>query len=523
MKEITELRTENTKTYKTEDGTRKVVGGIAPLHYKENGVWKDISATPTEDVENSRIEFTGLKDDVWIDTDSFCGTLNISGDGYEITVDISPFAEDISVEDELISVATADDDASIVSQSLTEHSDFQYTVTDRKIKPESTITNINSVPTGYAFKIEFSGLTAEYPDLEHKIKKIESRNGEIEEEEVVDHFPAHIDFKDDGETVYRFTEPVFVDGNGEKFPVPLKIQSKSSESIVGYYDTPANEWCKNAIEETGSLIMDPSVNSGMNYVTDGDSQSHTPPSSNIDIYNEEVRWRGVDRTETNTEEYSYNTGDSFADGIYLTGKSETTLHVESDYDGSVDNLLIRTRPRSAAGADQSPDLIDPVIQSIDHEHTGLSGYSEAECGVLFSESPENVTVETDSIDSSVAGTPVDFVFDMTEDPDYDTYDDPFIEDCRRTVTLDTIETTETTYNTQHPSASINGTSYSAPSSTLDDGEYSSFVSSNAIIDGDNTFSHSISGSNRADFQYQYDYDFLPPEAPGNVTVSGPEF
>ena len=83
---------------------------------------------------------------------------------------------------------------------------------------------------------------------------------------------------------------------------------------------------------------------------------------------------------------------------------------------------------------------------------------------------------------------------------------------------------DTTYYTEYTdSPSVSGDVSAAFGGTLSDDETSGWYTLSGFSIGSNSISHSISDSNEGYYQIRFDWDFLPPESPGDVTVSGPEF
>ena len=88
MEEITELRTETSKTFRKENGENQTIDYGEKIHYLENGEW--VETTSTDTVNDRTIEFNQLPYEVAIDRESYCGELTISGDGYNIKTNVVP-------------------------------------------------------------------------------------------------------------------------------------------------------------------------------------------------------------------------------------------------------------------------------------------------------------------------------------------------------------------------------------------------------------------------------------------------
>ena len=508
MEEISELRTTHTKTYDLGDGQRRVIGGSKQLHYEDNnGKLKEITADATE--SDTEIRFEERPQTVRIEKDPFCGVLHIDGDDYEITISVSPFVNEINdtIQNEKHHIDSVSPEKTHSKETITDGFEFTYDVEDKIIDIGSKFTRPEIIPKTFAFHIETSGVTIEESDERHEVYENEKKKSE---------HPQSIELVDSEDAVlYSMHEPVFI-GVDRDWATPLQIEKHTETSITGYFETPPYSWINEVIEQTGSLVMDPSISSDNTLVTDGETQEHTTPSSNIDIYNEEVRWTG----STTTEE-------------------STTTHQYRDTPGEMSATAPNTVTETAPLPDPSP-LDDNVY--LDEAQAGMSVDEDSSSsdahGKLTLSHPDLGTVVEDDDDlftyrwtireyappltEDVLGTDVTFELEattgtlVTSDVDLDAWY-PFGPHTQ----IETKEETTNSYDTENPQVTINNNDNVTGPSSLSDGETTEWYSTN-FVEGTVSFYHEINSSQEAYFEYQYDYSYLPPDPPSNVTVTGPE-
>jgi len=526
MQEIIEKRTENSKTFRKDDGTYKQKVFDKPVHYEEDGEWHEISSQPT--VEGVTARFEELHNEVSIDLDSYCGDLVIETEGFSITTSVVPVYEDRDdIVNQLMEVSSGDGEC-VVSQCPCSGIEHRYRVTDNgRIKAEAEITEKDALPDSFAFVITYDGLEAEFSNATRTVKRInrsvddeskELAEQEIIEEERVEEHPKYIKFVDEeGQEVWQFHDAKYFAPNGEKRAKPFDIQTMGDGKIVGSFDRPTLGWANRAIEE-GGLVLDPSYSTGYSTYSDGDTATHTTDGP-VTTWNERMYVTGIEDEVTTT--YEGNIG---SHGTNIAGEI-----IPDDAQASNDDITYDQ------GASNSIDLFpEEVLPAMDGEVERV----EVQLGVrtedAIDESDINAqfgwSVEGNSDSYNEWASNFGRIWSHTLayrgpiDPNDLSHTNVWFDITGNDQVLDgewfrfsalsnryTGEVTETTMETSE-NVSVGSSSFG----TLGDGEEES--SSTSISSGDNSFSFDIDGSEVVQFRFEYDFSYRPPETPTGLSA-----
>lgn len=184
--EVEEKRDEHTKVYKKSDGTYTAVMTEEPLHYLDEGVWKEIDNSM---ILNGNI-YTNLNNLFNVELPKNIDgnkELTVEKDGYELSFSIDDVKNSSAVvENNIVTsdteIADADSAISQTQSSVTyndiaDNTDLQYIVTPNSIKENIIVSNKESVKDTYTFTFETNGLTAEKQDDGSIIFK--NNNGDV--------------------------------------------------------------------------------------------------------------------------------------------------------------------------------------------------------------------------------------------------------------------------------------------------------------------------------------------------------
>lgn len=515
MHEIAELRTENSKTFRKDDGSYKTIQYSNRVHFNRNGSMQKTSVE--HDKTDEKISFGSLPYDLNIDRDSWCGTIEVSKDGYSIVANIVPVYNNMSeVVDEKLDVVSTGEEC-VIKQKLTQGCDWKYKVRDGKIKAESLMRSKEDIPEKFAFVIKYNGVKASRSNRSDIIVTNPQRPDD--EEPTKKEYPRSVNFTKDGSEIWKFEHPIYINQDGEERIRPLDIQKIEDGVITGTFDLPHTTWIDDSLE-MGEIKLDPTFTEQYKTVFSGDSTTRTIPSSgekNIEIISASVTWSGI--SETTTEEYRLGTNNSFSfnDDSLTTGtfsRNETRSVPEPDTPSGytflyfIDNsgdIGVQTS-RFDDEADYSVTVTVDTPWSGEVVKSRTSDGSLVKEDVIYSYNITDTTYYNQDITVDMSGE----VFEKNGDVDL----------LGGNVTAYMTEQ-ETTEETTNANVTIDGTTISCPSFSLGQGQTSSTTVTSNITEGDLTFYHSISGVGKADFKLEYDWDYLPPDAPVNLSGGAP--
>ena len=168
--EVEEKRDEHTKVYKKSDGTYTAIMTEDPLHYLDEGVWKEIDNSMILDgnLYTNLSNLFNVELPKNIDEDK---VLTVEKDGFEISFSIDNIENSSAVVENNIvesdteiadaDLAIAQTQSAITYSDIADNTDLQYIVTPNSIKENIIVSNKESVKDTYTFTFETNGLNAE--------------------------------------------------------------------------------------------------------------------------------------------------------------------------------------------------------------------------------------------------------------------------------------------------------------------------------------------------------------------------
>lgn len=257
--ELTELRTENSKTYLKSDGSRSAVFSSGALHYEENGTWKDIDNT-FETVNKNGEEYyknTAAPVDVLLpaELDEDKG-ITVEKDGYSVTVSPAEVTKSASgkkaklpkkatekQKKEMDASALAQETVTtnnIVYSDVYDNTDIQYDVQPNGVKESIVLNKKPNKHTKYTYTVEADGLEAE-----------------LKEDNSIDFY-----YTTENEKTVVFTMPtpyMFDSNNVYSYDIEVELEkNKNGEYELTY--TPDYNWLKDK-ERVYPVTVDPTIES----------------------------------------------------------------------------------------------------------------------------------------------------------------------------------------------------------------------------------------------------------------------
>ncbi len=289
--EVTEKRDAYTKVYKKTDGTYTAVMSKLPLHFLENGEWKDIDNTLLKKngvLSNSSNSFDVSFPEKMIENSD----IQIEKNGSVISFAVNDIStSDAKVENNIAEktsgIAEADAEISNNESKITysdkkSNTDIQYTVTSNTVKENIIVSDASSVKESYSFDIEIGSM-----------KYVLEKNGGVS-------------FKENGETRFSIPAPVMMDSKlNVSYNIAVSVVDNKDGTITLVYK-PSQEWI-NSSDREFPINIDPVIvvqDNALNWVEDA--------SVADDTNNSEARFRnGYDDPFGFAGEYSGATGEIF--------------------------------------------------------------------------------------------------------------------------------------------------------------------------------------------------------------------
>lgn len=230
-------------------------------------------------------------------------------------------------------------------------------------------------------------------------------------------------------------------------------------------------------------------------VGDGGSSTHTTPE-NIQVIDgsAEIRWKGIESTETTSTNYTKSNEDEITVSSTGTHSVSTTIP-SADTDGFnelfVSGGISLNTPDNASGTIELDTSWTTKSTSYNGSDDDLSDYSHDES---YTGNQVTTTITLDSLSGDL---------DLYINSSYSGYN-----------------TSTSTYDTTNPT--VFGDWSAEYDGTIDDGYWSSWQPLDGVSEGVNDFTHSIGGSNKAKFEFRYEYKPSTPTAVDvlRVTISG---
>lgn len=242
--EVEEKRDEHTKVYKKSNGTYTAVITEEPLHYLDEGVWKEINNSM---ILNGSI-YTNLNNlfnvelPKNIDEDK---ELTVEKDGYELSFSVDNIENSSAIvennivtsdsEIESADKAISQTQSSVKYSDIADNTDLQYIVTPNSIKENIIVSNKESVKDTYAFTFETNGLNAEKQD------------------------DGSILFKNDnGDVKFSIPRPVMTDANFEfSYDIDVSLTENANGTVTLEY-APSSDWTSSN-NRVYPIIIDPAI------------------------------------------------------------------------------------------------------------------------------------------------------------------------------------------------------------------------------------------------------------------------
>jgi hypothetical protein len=263
----------------------------------------------------------------------------------------------------------------------------------------------------------------------------------------------------------------------------------------------------------------PTETIGPKFVTNGETTSEdiSQPDGEINILSSQIRWRGNNRTEeTTTTRTEYrNNSDDFGNATATGDGTEYVLNVDvpTNTPSSCNNAEFENHGGYLSKQEGS-DITDVrVVYARLYESDGTindekTNFTTSPNNSIFDFSNEHVDEPFNQLSSGA-------YVEMKIDTDYsgavvaDNELDELSVYARSEWSCST--TTSTTYSTKD--TSVSGDVSGSYSGTLSDGEWSPWQTLNGLDPNQvEDFNHSIGGSNEADFEVEYEWEYALPTA-----------
>ncbi|KOA20845.1 tRNA nuclease WapA precursor [Clostridium homopropionicum DSM 5847] len=291
LKEVKEKREENIKHFLLEDNTYEAVIYNDPVHYKENGEWKDIDNTLVEATDESGNSVLENKDNdfkVKISKKSNSENLiSINKDKYEISWKMSkstdgssdgeteaPIAEveakvvSSNIQENVLDLAkdgNSDDDKKVLKninskvkyENIEDKVNLEYSIISKKVK-ESIVLNEKVDNPNFQFTLKTKNLTAK-----------------LNEDKSISFY----DDVDNSKLIYTMEAPFMYDTKGEisKY-IEILLEQKDDNYILSLL--PNKEWLDSK-DRVYPVIIDPTVQTPLNINSIHDSYvAEGVPNSN---------------------------------------------------------------------------------------------------------------------------------------------------------------------------------------------------------------------------------------------------
>ena len=230
--EVTDKREENVKVYKTNFGGYSAYISSVPLHYLDNGEWKDIDNSLSQNDDgtfsNTANGFevnlpAALTDNsgVSISKDSYSVSfaLNDTKDNQNVKVENNKKSAENSINTADSIASEADTSSSVEYKNVMKNTDVKYVVSGNSVKENIIIDKKSSVKDCYTFTVNVNGLIA----VLNEDKSISL-------------------FDENGETCFFIPAPVMFDSHNV---ISSNIEVDLTSNIDGTYTltyTPDAEW-----------------------------------------------------------------------------------------------------------------------------------------------------------------------------------------------------------------------------------------------------------------------------------------
>lgn len=316
--EVEEKRDEHTKVYKKSDGTYTAVMTEEPLHYLDEGVWKEIdnSMILAGNLYTNLSNLFNVELPKNIDEDN---ELTVEKDGYELSFSVDNIENSSAVvennivasdtEIESADKAISQTQSAVTYNDIADNTDLHYIVTPNSIKENIIVSNKESVKDTYSFTFETNGLNAEKQD------------------------DGSVLFKDNNDDVkFTIPRPVMTDANFTfSYDIGVSLAENTNSTVTLEY-APSIDWT-HSNDRVYPITIDPAIvvdNKDVSWAEDvcviDDSTNDTDQNENF--YND---FLGIVVNKTITE-----------DGIEKTADAEIYTKINTEQLKTLGNDIVIT-------------------------------------------------------------------------------------------------------------------------------------------------------------------------------------
>lgn len=497
MIELKEKRDINKKEYRVGKNKREVLVSGQALHYKDaEGNWQDISLHKQD--KGDYFLYDELPYFLSVPkTPDGKAEIKARDDSYSLSVGILPEKKKCKLKgkakagSEISKYISAE---KIVVKKALKNAEIDWLVNeDGMLKYEYVIPSLDDVPDKVTLNIDISGITVEKVG-KYTVEDIVDSYFDAEKEEFVDtkevtEYPTELVFKANGKTVWRMSEPFWIDAAGHEYTVPIRITSESDSNLQVDLEVAYN-WMAYGIESEYEISwpvkLDPCFTSAELDITNNGNTSHNVDSGEA-IDWAQCRWRGKSQfTSGSFTQWASSSGQSpngsttlpSAQGVFKLHSAFTTISVG----GGVSEDTQSSASLSGGGMSASASMLMTPGMTSGATATAINHTSYMP-GATVSHSGSPGTGSRHS----------------------------------RTFWV-TSSSSET--KTGACSVAVGGQTTTGPNS-LNNNTWSGWYPMGGVSIGDNTFTHSIGGSNQAVWQFKYAVTEIPYPTPiAHVYVQG---
>ena len=304
--EVTEKRDAYTKVYKKTDGTYTAVMSKLPLHFLENGEWKDIDNTLLKKngvLSNSSNSFDVSFPEKMIENSD----IQIEKNGSVISFAVNDIStSDAKVENNIAEKTSGIDEADaeisnneskITYSDKKSNTDIQYVVTPNTVKENIIVSDASSVKESYSFDIGIGS-------MEYSLEK-----------------DGSVIFTENDETKFSIPAPVMMDSKlNVSYNIAVSVVDNKNGSITLVYK-PSLEWI-NSSDRVYPINIDPIIlieDNYLNWVEDTwvSYDTNNPNEADCNGYNDGIA-AVVETTDLKGEVYTKINPDAFS--VFGNGK-----------------------------------------------------------------------------------------------------------------------------------------------------------------------------------------------------------
>ncbi|MBQ5996094.1 MAG: RHS repeat-associated core domain-containing protein [Clostridia bacterium] len=239
--EVTEKRDEHTKVYKRADGTYTALVSQTPLHFMNDGVWKEIDNTLVS--KNGALTTADNPFNVTLpERITSNSQITLENNGNEIAFSVNDIsAANSKITDkkadktEEFEAAVANIKSEVKYENVAEDTDIEYVVLPNGIKENIIVSDAASIKDTYSFDIEIGNLTYRLND--NNSLDITDTNGDVK---------------------FTIPAPVMTDSNlALSYDIGVNVSNNNNGTITLVY-SPSREWTGTP-ERAYPITIDPAI------------------------------------------------------------------------------------------------------------------------------------------------------------------------------------------------------------------------------------------------------------------------